>query len=156
MSGDLALNPSPLREKGRDEGEMPEQERAPGSQTLHRTKPRLTQIARTLRTAQTEAEQKLWFHLRDRRMQGHKFRRQVPMSGYVLDFYCAEQKLAIELDGGQHNEMENAQKDCKRDAALQAKGIQTLRFWNDQVFKETDAVAATIFAALHGDEDAPH
>lgn len=132
-------NPSPLREKGRDEGERPDRKT-----TLHRTKPPLMRVARKLRRDQTEAEAKLWFHLRDRRLQGHKFRRQVPMLGYVLDFYCAERKLVVELDGGQHNEDEHLLRDEKRDAALQSLGISVLRFWNDQVFRDLDAVLAVI------------
>jgi very-short-patch-repair endonuclease len=82
-----------------------------------------------------------------RRLDGFKFRRQHPVSPYVLDFYCDAQRIAVELDGGQH--VDGAARDQRRDVFLRTKGIRVLRFWNDAVFKDTGNVLASIWAALH-------
>ena len=103
-------------------------------------------FARDLRHATTDAEQRMWHLLRDRRLGGFKFRRQHPSPPYVLDFYCDAQRLAIELDGGQH--ADNAVRDVRRDGFLQAHRIRVLRFWNDAVFKETESVLGVIWLAL--------
>lgn len=104
-----------------------------------------------LRKRQADAEQKLWRYLRDRQLQGLKFRRQFPLPPYVLDFYCAERKLVLELDGGQH--IESAQYDLERTAFLQARGFTILRFWNDDVILKTDAVLNRILLEI---EKPPH
>jgi len=106
-------------------------------------------FARELRRHGTDAEARLWYLLRARRLGGFKFRRQHSLPPYVLDFYCAEQRLAVELDGGQH--VEAAARDGQRDAFLQAQGIRVLRFWNDAVFKETTHVLEAIWRALNED-----
>lgn len=103
--------------------------------------------ARRLRTNQTDAEQFLWHLLRNRAFGGHKFRRQHPAPPYVLDFYCNEQKLAVELDGGQH--AEQSEHDAMRDAFLERHGIQTLRIWNHDLFSETETVLELIWQNLH-------
>ena len=72
-----------------------------------------------------------------------KFRRQYPMAPYVLDFYCREERLGIELDGGQHNES-----DKKRTAFLESKGIRIIRFWNNDVLQETEVVLEQLHDAL--------
>ncbi|MGA8221784.1 MAG: DUF559 domain-containing protein, partial [Candidatus Acidiferrales bacterium] len=66
--------------------------------------PRFLRFARNMRQTQTDAERKLWSILRDRRLGGFKFRRQHPVDRYILDFYCAERRLAVEADGGQHRD----------------------------------------------------
>lgn len=98
--------------------------------------------ARALRMRQTEVEQKLWFHLRAHRFMGLKFRRQQPIGIYIVDFFCYDLKLIIELDGGQHQD--NAQYDQQRDAWLKAQGHTILRFWNHHICQEPAAVLAAI------------
>ena len=105
-------------------------------------------FARNLRQQSTDAEQLLWHLLRNRRLTGHKFRRQHPVPPYVLDFYCHTKKLAVELDGGQHNTEEARAHDEIRAGFLAARGIHVLRFWNDIVLTETDAVLEAIHNAL--------
>jgi adenine-specific DNA-methyltransferase len=102
--------------------------------------------ARELRGRMTDAETLLWMLLRNRRIAGAKFRRQHPVGRYILDFYCDEQKLGIELDGGQHDEA--VEYDQQRDDWLRAQGIQVLRFWNNQMLKETEAVMEAIYRVL--------
>ncbi|MES2068780.1 MAG: endonuclease domain-containing protein [Pseudomonadota bacterium] len=104
--------------------------------------------ARELRAQMTDAETLLWQLLRNRRIANAKFRRQHPVGRYILDFYCDEKKLAIELDGGQHSE--RADYDRQRDAWLSAKGIQVLRFWNNQMLAETENVLEEIYRKLTG------
>jgi methionyl-tRNA synthetase len=106
----------------------------------------LRSFARNLRSEQTNAENRLWALLRDRRLGGAKFRRQHPVEPYILDFYCHEAKLAIELDGGGHSE--RSQKDLERDRYVAAKGIETLRVWNNQLLNETESVLEAIWNKL--------
>jgi very-short-patch-repair endonuclease/restriction endonuclease S subunit len=108
----------------------------------------LRDFARTLRNNQTDAEHLMWRMLRDRRIAGAKFRRQHPVPPYVLDFYCHELKLAIELDGGQHGEPTGCERDRQRDAALSERGITVLRFWNNEVLTETEAVLEQIYRTV--------
>ncbi len=108
----------------------------------------LLTLARNLRHQGTDAENLMWRLLRDRQIAGAKFRRQHPFAPYVLDFYCHELKLAIELDGGQHNEPEGRARDTRRDEFLEVQGIRTLRFWNNQVFAETEAVLEAIYQVV--------
>lgn len=88
----------------------------------------------------------LWHHLRDRRLSGFKFRRQVPVGPYFADFCCAEQRLIVELDGGQH--VEQQAYDAERSLYLREQGFTVLRFWNDQVLQETEAVLEEILRQL--------
>jgi len=97
-------------------------------------------FSRELRRGQTPAEAKLWQHLRDRRFCGLKFRRQQPVGRYILDFYCAERRWAIELDGGQHTEPEALENDEQRSNWLTEQGITVTRFWNHEVLANRDAV----------------
>ncbi|MDP2822232.1 MAG: endonuclease domain-containing protein [Sulfuritalea sp.] len=96
----------------------------------------------------TDAEIRLWQRLRGRQIAGCKFRRQHPFLDYVLDFVCLEKQVIVEVDGGQH--LENA-RDQVRDVRLQEAGFQVLRFWNNQVLREMDAVVAAIWNALQTD-----
>jgi very-short-patch-repair endonuclease len=103
---------------------------------------------RALRTDGTDAEAALWFHLRDRRMSGFKFRRQHPVGPFIVDFYCPERHLAIELDGGQHFELAALAYDERRTDLLLSQGIRVLRFSNDLIFQALQPVLETIFRAL--------
>jgi very-short-patch-repair endonuclease len=101
--------------------------------------------ARRLRRDSTDAEGKLWFALRDRRPCGFKFVRQEPIGPYVVDFVCREQKLVIEVDGGQHAEN---RRDAIRDCFLRNEGYRVLRFWNDDVLGNREGALSEILAAL--------
>ncbi len=103
-------------------------------------------FARKLRQEQTDAEALMWELLRDKRLGGAKFRRQHPVQSYVLDFYCHEAKLAIELDGGQHADA--LVHDEKRAEFLKSQGINVLRFWNNEFLAQTEAVLEKIWLEL--------
>ncbi len=111
--------------------------------------PTIKQFARELRQRQTDAEQLLWSLLRGRRLGGFKFRRQHPFRGYILDFYCEEIRLVVELDGGQHNTEQGKSYDSRRSDLLRQEGIRVLRFWNHEVLTETESILEVIWAALH-------
>lgn len=102
--------------------------------------------AREMRNRMTDAEALLWMMLRNRRIAGAKFRRQHPVGRYILDFYCDEKRLGIELDGGQHSEA--VEYDKQRDSWLRVQGIQVLRFWNNQMLTETEVVLEVIYQAI--------
>jgi very-short-patch-repair endonuclease len=102
--------------------------------------------AKPLRKNMTEAEKRLWFHLRDRRLGGHKFRRQVTIDPYIVDFLCVERRLVVEADGSQHSDAV----DAARTAFLTAQGYRVIRFWNNDVLARTNTVTEAILAALEG------
>ncbi len=102
--------------------------------------------ARALRKAMTDAEQRLWSRRRRKQVNGFRFRRQVPLGRYVVDFACFDARLIVEVDGGQH--AEDVAQDKMRDEWLTAQGFRVLRFWNNQVLQETDAVLEEILRAL--------
>jgi very-short-patch-repair endonuclease len=97
-------------------------------------------FARTLRRNATEAETKLWQFLRNRRLGGLKFRRQATIGYHVVDFLCAEKRLVVELDGGQHT----PERDAARTARLEGAGYRVTRFWNNDALGNTDAVLEAI------------
>ena len=99
-------------------------------------------LARSLRRQMTDAESILWYHLRDRRLGGFKFRRQLVIGPYIVDFACIEAMLIIEADGGHHGEQRDS--DRVRTQYLESFGYRVLRFWNDQILKETPAVLECI------------
>ena len=105
--------------------------------------PKLRKFARDMRKAPTDAEAMLWGILRARQLDNMRFRRQHPIENYIVDFICLEEKLIIELDGSQH--AENAY-DEKRDARLIELGFTVLRFWNDEILKNSDEMAQMILA----------
>jgi very-short-patch-repair endonuclease len=111
------------------------------------------QIARMLRQKSTWTEKKLWAILRDRRFSAYKFRRQHQVGGHYLDFFCAEARYNLELDGGQHGFPEHQAKDKARDEYLKTRNIETRRFWNSQL-KDVRFVRDTIWADLQ--RRAPH
>jgi very-short-patch-repair endonuclease len=102
--------------------------------------------ARELRLNATDAERFLWRHLRLRQLNGYRFRRQRPVGPYILDFVCVEKRLAIEVDGGQHNQADSH--DRQRDAWLQKQGFVILRFWNNEVLNQIGPVKEAIAKAL--------
>src|SRR5665213_1778767 len=108
--------------------------------------------ARRLRRDRTDAERALWFRLRDRRLDGLKFRRQAPIKSYVVDFCCETARLIVELDGGQH--AERSAEDVKRTADLEAFGYLVLRFWNTDVLQNMDGVLETIVSTAS--QEPPH
>ena len=98
-----------------------------------------------MRDDATRAENMLWQQIRNRQMDGVKFRRQVPLKGYILDFVAFEELLIIEVDGSQHAENP---RDAARDALFRAEGFRIMRFWNEEVETGLDFVCRSILAAL--------
>ncbi len=94
-----------------------------------------------MRADATRAENMLWQALRNKQLEGLKFKRQAPLDGYILDFVCFEAMLIVEVDGGQHGE---SRRDAERDRHFAAQGFRTLRFWNDAVERDLDAVCRAI------------
>jgi very-short-patch-repair endonuclease len=127
-------SPSPLRGEGRVRG---------GTTGAVCESPR--DYARGLRRRETDAERRLWARLRDRRLLGAKFARQLPVGPYVVDFCCRERKLIVELDGGQH--AVRAPADAERTAFLEALGYRVLRFWNNDALANADGVLQRIAQA---------
>jgi adenine-specific DNA-methyltransferase len=107
--------------------------------------------ARTMRRDSTDAERKFWWLVRDRRLGGHKFKRQFLVGRYIVDFICLEAKLVVELDGGQHTQQ--TVYDTTRDAYLTARGFRVLRFWNIEFLTNRDGVLETLLCQL---EMPPH
>jgi very-short-patch-repair endonuclease len=100
-------------------------------------------LARRLRRTPTDAEMRLWWHLRQKNLAGFRFRRQHPLGPYVVDFFCAEARLIVEVDGGQHAE----ESDTRR-RWIEAQGYRLIRFWNNDVLGNTEGVLQEILAAL--------
>lgn len=100
----------------------------------------LKQNARYLRKNMTDQERKLWQLLRNRQFHGYRFLRQFIIDDYIVDFVCCEKKLIIEIDGGQHNEMQNIRYDKKRTEYLESKGYKIIRFWNNEIDNNIDGV----------------
>jgi very-short-patch-repair endonuclease len=100
-------------------------------------------LARRLRLTPTEAETRLWSHLRRKQLEGFRFRRQHPLGPYVVDFFCAANKLIVEVDGGQHAEDSDV-----RTKWLEAHGYRVIRFWNNDVLANTEGVLLMILDAL--------
>jgi very-short-patch-repair endonuclease len=122
----------------------------------HRIYPPLLTAARELRQPQTPAEQKLWSRLRDRQLDGFKIRRQHPIDRFIVDFYCAEARLCVEIDGESH--AEQVDYDQARTEYLNERGYTVIRFTNREVFNQFEAVLQRIAdecRRLSGDDDAP-
>jgi very-short-patch-repair endonuclease len=105
---------------------------------------RLRTRARELRNNPTDAERVLWGQLRLWQLDGYKFRRQQPLGRYIVDFVCLEKRVVVEVDGGQHGD----QVDAHRDNWLREQGFVVLRFWNNEVLKNMDAVREVILRNL--------
>ncbi|HUW60302.1 MAG TPA: endonuclease domain-containing protein, partial [Candidatus Bathyarchaeia archaeon] len=110
--------------------------------------PEVLALCRAMRHNDTEAEKLFWRLLRNRQLGGAKFRRQHAIGRYILDFYCHEARLAIELDGGQHGESDQARRDERRTRYLQEQGIRVLRFWNHQVRTNSSGILQAVWDAL--------
>jgi very-short-patch-repair endonuclease len=104
----------------------------------------LTSRSRKLRRDSTDAEKKLWSALRNGQLNRLKFRRQVEIGNYIVDFLCPEKRLIIEVDGGQHT----PERDARRTAFLESQGFRILRFWNNDVLQNLDGVWTTIEESL--------
>jgi very-short-patch-repair endonuclease len=104
-------------------------------------------FAKAMRTKSTDAERALWNIVRGHRLEGLKFKRQVPIDGYIVDFVCFEKRLILEADGGQHSE---SVRDVRRDAHFADEGFRTLRFWNNDILSNPDGVAAEILRVARG------
>ena len=111
-----------------------------------------TARSRELRSNQTDAENKLWWRLRNRQIAGSKFVRQGPIGPYICDFVCRGHRLIVELDGGQHADSEP---DRVRDAWLRARNYRVMRFWNNDVLRNIDGVLQTIHDAMIGESPSP-
>ena len=122
---------------------------------MERLPKELVDFTRKLRRDSTDAERLLWKLLRNRRLGGFKFTRQKPFAPYVVDFYCSQGRLAIEVDGGQHAEPEQKVLDERRTEVLSKAGVRVLRFWNDQVLRETESVVNAIWVALQTGPPSP-
>ena len=130
---DKMIVPLSLRERARERG---------SEILLHR--------AKQMRSEATDAEQLLWRHLRAGRLKGYKFRRQVVIEPYIVDFVCFEAKLIIEADGGQH--CGQADYDKQRTSKLEIMGYKLIRFWNHEILNDIESVLAVIADMLGGDE----
>ena len=123
----------------------------------HRVDAQLLRRARAMRHEAAPAEQVLWWCLRDRRLNGFKFRRQFAVLNYVADFYCAECRLIVELDGDSHDGREKY--DSRRTQDITDQGLRVIRFLNTDVFENLDGVLDAIFAEWDASairEEAPH
>ena len=133
--GDDVASPSPSQGEGWGEGKD------------------LTHLAKNLRKNDTDLENKLWYAIRNRQIDNHKFRRQHQIDNYIVDFVCVEKKLIIELDGSQHAFKDNVEYDKLRKVNLEKKGYRVLRFWNNEIFENFDGVCEKIWLSLQND---PH
>ncbi|MEW6768428.1 MAG: endonuclease domain-containing protein [Pseudomonadota bacterium] len=102
--------------------------------------------AKALRQSMTDAEQRLWYRLRAHRLKSFKFKRQAPIGKYIVDFICFERRLIIEIDGGQHD---GQLSDAERSHWLSDQGFRIVRFWNNEVLNNTDAVLGQIVDVLN-------
>jgi very-short-patch-repair endonuclease len=105
-------------------------------------------FARNLRQRHTDAEEALWTKLRNRELEGVKFRRQQPIGPYIVDFVSFERKLIVEIDGGQHNEGREKERDEKRTTKLKERGYRIVRFWNNEVLTNLEGVLERIRETL--------
>jgi very-short-patch-repair endonuclease len=112
------------------------------------TDPALLQRAREMRREPTEPERRLWQKVRRKQLDGYKFRRQHPIGRFILDFYCHEARLVVELDGESHAFQEEY--DAARTEWLEAQGLRVLRFPNQVVMKNMEGVLETILMACRG------
>jgi very-short-patch-repair endonuclease len=113
---------------------------------------KLYEFSRELRQVETEAEKALWKLLRNKKLNGLKFRRQHPLSNYIADFYCHEKRLVIELDGAVHDIKENAEYDNVRTYQLKQDGISVVRFRNEEVMNDIENVIKKVREVAINDE----
>ncbi|HEU4839432.1 MAG TPA: DUF559 domain-containing protein, partial [Micavibrio sp.] len=144
--------PSPSEQRAKALGHSPSPHRGEGRGEEKATSEDIER-ARKLRKNTTEAEQKLWHELRDRRFFNLKFKRQHPVSPYIVDFCCLEKGIIVELDGGQHVEQEDY--DRKRTEFLEAQGFRVVRFWNNDVLANMGGVLERMEGVLRGPSPNP-
>ncbi|UGU15330.1 endonuclease domain-containing protein [Sinomicrobium kalidii] len=111
--------------------------------------PKLKELARQLRNNSTKAEIILWTKLRRKQLYGYDFHRQKPIDNYILDFFCHELMLGIEVDGYSHSIVEVYKKDIQKGQTMNKLGIHILRFTDEQVLKGTENVLRAIEAYIH-------
>ena len=109
--------------------------------------------SRELRNNATAPERKLWQHLRNRQLSGVRFNRQVPIGPFICYFIARTPKLIIELDGGHHNDDEEAKRDRARQLWLEKEGYRVIRFWNSEVSGDLNAILERIYVELYGSRD---
>lgn len=110
--------------------------------------------AKRLRANTTPHERILWRALKEIPLEGSHFRRQAPIGSYVVDFFCPAKRLIIELDGGHHNEDEQAKLDAERQRWLENEGYRVIRFWNSEISSNLHAVLERIYVEIYGSRDA--
>lgn len=133
FTGEDPYSPSPLVGEGLGRGTEPP------------ARKELLERAKRMRANPTEAERRLWTILRAKRLCGFKFRRQQIIEPYIVDFACFAERLIIEADGSQHADNKD---DARRDAFLRAQDFRVLRFWNNEILAQRNAVADAVFSAL--------
>jgi very-short-patch-repair endonuclease len=111
-------------------------------------------VARKLRANTTPHERMLWRALKEIPVDGTHFRRQAPIGPYIVDFFCPAKRLIIELDGGHHNDDENAKRDRERQTWLEQEGYRVIRFWNSEIAGDLTAALERIYVELYGSRDA--
>ncbi len=116
--------------------------------TIHKYNPKLKPRARQLRNEMTEAENKLWKHIRKKQISGIQFLRQRPIGQYIVDFYAPEAKIIIEVDGGHHFQDEDKEYDIIRDNYLEGLGLKVVRFANSEVLEHIDGVVQKIYELI--------
>jgi len=144
------VDPPPLKGGGCDAAPSPSLppsagEGQPRSGRERGRKQVLRDRAKQMRSEPTPAEHRLWQILRAKRLAGYKFKRQLPIDHYIVDFACSQRRLIVEADGGQHGE---SAADQRRDAHLEAQGFRVLRFWNNDIFNNEEGVLTSILGAL--------
>jgi very-short-patch-repair endonuclease len=112
----------------------------------YRTTSKTLARAKRLRRDMTEAEKKLWYRIRASQLEGHHFRKQVPLDPYILDFACLRKRVALEVDGSQHAEISAAENE--RNRFLQDEGYTVIRYWNTEVLQNIDGVLLDLLARL--------
>jgi very-short-patch-repair endonuclease len=117
--------------------------------------PILKQRRRDLRRDQTEAERAFWLRVRNKQFYGLRFVRQYSIGPYILDFFCPSLRLAIELDGGQHNERDNKEYDEARTQYLTTLGIEVMRFWNNDVLVDMQSVLSKVAGWIDAQHNSP-
>ncbi len=149
LSGEQQKVYEGIRKKiGFDPSPQPSPAGGEGVKARHFYSAKSLEYSKELRKNMTDAEQILWYYLKNRQMNGYKFRRQEAIDNYIADFVCFENKLVIEIDGGQHNEKVNIEEDKKRTQYLNNQGFKVLRFWNNDVFQNIEGVLDTIYNSL--------
>jgi very-short-patch-repair endonuclease len=117
--------------------------------------PQAKNLGRELRRQGTPSERVLWLKLRNKQLAGVKFRRQQPIGEYIVDFVTFDKKIIIEIDGGQHNDNQNAAQDEIRTARLNSQGFRVIRFWNNEVLDNLEGVLFQIQTILDIDTPSP-